>query len=190
MDVMCCMCSYFRGMFLLCVQVEACWAWPQLNQAQMASGHSPRFPAILVVFFCFLNLDHPLDEKKTNKPAAAALLIKAILNVFSLLSPQILWLTWPSLLLMTACWWPALQMRRSALWCLSLICSFFPLCGTSTLLLVSVAPGREPLGLCYSKSPSCQHAGVGAGRNLLSAGLCFRLRDLSKYTELPQTRMY
>lgn len=47
------------------LQVAECWAWPRLNQVQMASGKSLRFPAILVSCFFFLqssNLSHLLPS--------------------------------------------------------------------------------------------------------------------------------
>ncbi len=65
--------KYNRWHFLcMCLQVEVFWASPLSNLVQMASGLSPRFPAILVSFLCLcfplscLPLP-PLQPSKTQK---------------------------------------------------------------------------------------------------------------------------
>lgn len=189
--------SYFR--LLLCVQVEACWAWPQLNRAQMASGHSPRFPAILVVFCCFLNLGHPLylknNNKKTDINASGALRDEMQLWPCSLMP---FWMCFPSSLLrscdwhgLLSFWWqPAGDLLCR--WNGQLFDFYLSFVRVRVRVFLWVAlprSSRALLLLAGSRSASVirslpplstlsSDAGVGAGRNLLSAGLCFQTRQL------------
>lgn len=203
---MCCTSSYFRRMFLLCVQVEACWAWPQLNRAQMASGHSPRFPAILVVFFRFPNLGHVLYLKQSRDNNASSTLRDEIKLWPCSLLP--LWMCFPSSLLrscdwhgLLSFWWqPAgdllcrwngqlfdfyLSFVHLFLW---VVLPRF----SRTLLLLA---GSRLASVIQSLPPLSTQVSELAG--ICSARVCvFRLsssvylRDPSKYTELPQTHMY
>lgn len=134
------------------------------------SCHSGRFPLFSQ------SRSSSLFTKKADMNSSSALIGEMKLWYCAVFSALLRSCDWHGLL---SFWWQPVGdlLRRWNGQLFGFYCPFFPLCGTSTPLLDSVAPGRQPLGLCYSKSSSSQLFILGC-RNLLSVGLCFQTRQL------------
>lgn len=173
----------------------------------MASGHSPRFPAILVVFFSASWISIILcikKKKKTDMRASCALGDKMQLRPCSL---KPFWMCFPSSLLRSCDWLGLLSVWRQPAG--DLLCRWdgqlfdvylsfvhFVLCAglprsSWTLLLLA---GSRSASVIQSLPPVSTQVSELAG--ICWARVCvFRLsssvylRDPSKYTELPQTHV-